>query len=83
MSDAPDPNARLRVAIYAADGSVRGLMSGTLKTIEANTPPGGSWQALPAGVRRVADVRRGAPQSASPTALPKGEHLSGSAVRRF
>ncbi len=58
MSDTPDLHARLRVAIYAADGSVRGLMSATLKTIEANTPPGGSWQALPASVRRVADVRR-------------------------
>jgi hypothetical protein len=58
MSDTPDPHARLRVAIYAADGSVRGLMSGTLKTISANTPPGGTWRALPASVRRVADVRR-------------------------
>ena len=58
MSDVPDPEVRLRVAIYAADGSVRGLMSGTLKTIEANTPPGGTWRALPASVRRVADVRR-------------------------
>ena len=58
MSETPDPHARLRVALYAADGSVRGLMSGTLKTIEANTPPGGTWRTLPASVRRVADVRR-------------------------
>ena len=58
MSDVPDPEVRLRVAIYAANGAVRGLMSGTLKTIEANTPPGGTWRALPASVRRVADVRR-------------------------
>ena len=58
VSDTPDPHTRLRVAIYAADGSVRGLMSGTLKTIQANTPPGGTWRTLPAGVRRVADVRR-------------------------
>ena len=57
MSDTPDPHARLRVAIYAADGSVRGLMSGTLRTIEANTPKGGTWRPLPASVRRVADVR--------------------------
>ena len=58
MSDTPDPAARLRVAIYAADGSVRGVLSGTLKTVQANTPPGGTWRMLPAGVRRVADVRR-------------------------
>ncbi len=58
MSDAPDPHARLRVAIYAADGSVRGLMSGTVRTIQANTPPGGTWRTLPASVRRLCDVRR-------------------------
>ena len=53
----PDPYARLRVAIYAADGSVRALMSGALKTIEANTPPGGCWRVVPSSVRRLADVR--------------------------
>ena len=58
MSDAPDPHRRMRVAIYAADGTVRGVMSGAVKTIQANTPPGGAWRELPAAVRRVADVRR-------------------------
>ena len=53
-----DHHARLRVAMYNADGSVKGLMSGVLKTIQANTPPGGTWRALPASVRRLADVRR-------------------------
>ena len=53
-----DPHARLRVSIHAPDGSVRAIMTGTLKTIEANTPPGGCWRALPASVRRPADVRR-------------------------
>lgn len=69
---APDPHARLRVAIYAADGSVRGLLSGTLATIQANTPPGGTWRALPASVRRVADVRRLSPAVASPDRSPQG-----------
>ena len=58
MSGAPDPNARLRVAIYAADGSARALVSGTLATVLANTPPGGTWREVPTSVRRVADVRR-------------------------
>ena len=50
-------SARLRVAVYAADGSVRAIVTGTQKTIEANTPPGGSWRAVPPSVRRPADVR--------------------------
>ena len=56
MSAPPAP-ARLRVAIYAADGSVRALVTGTQATIEANTPPGGSWRVAPSSVRRLADVR--------------------------
>ena len=51
-----DPHARLRVALYAADGTVRGVLSGTLATVKANVPPGGSWRIVDAGVRRVGDV---------------------------
>ena len=62
--------ARLRVAIYAPDGSVRAIVTGTQKTIEANTPPGGVWRALPSSVRRVTDVRRAAPASAGSADRP-------------
>jgi hypothetical protein len=58
MSEACDPHARLRVAIFDAGGTPRALMSGTLKTIQANTPPGGRWSALPSHVRKLSDVRR-------------------------
>ncbi len=67
MSETPDAHKRMRVAIYAADGTVRGLMSASLATITANTPPGGSWRELPASVRRVADVRRVDPRSVERT----------------
>ena len=55
MSAPADP--RLRAAIYAADGSVRAIVTGALKTIQANTPPGGCWRAVPSSVRRPSDVR--------------------------
>jgi hypothetical protein len=57
MSAAPDPHARLRVAIYGPDGRVRSLLTGALKTVQANTPPGGRWSPVPSHVRRVEDVR--------------------------
>ncbi len=53
-----EPHARLRVSIHGPDGSVRAIMTGTRKTIEANTPPGGCWRSVPASVRRPADGRR-------------------------
>jgi hypothetical protein len=57
MNAPADPHARLRVAIYGPDGRPRALMAGTLATIQANTPPGGRWEAVPSHVRRLVDVR--------------------------
>ena len=54
---APAGPTRLRAAVYADDGSVRAIVTGTQKTIEANTPPGGAWRAVPSSVRQLADVR--------------------------
>ncbi len=53
----PITPARLRAAIYAADGSVRAIVTGAQTTIEANTPPGGRWAAVPSSVRKISEVR--------------------------
>ena len=51
-----ESHARLRVSIHGPDGSVRAIMTGTRKTIEANTPPGGCWREVPAGCASPAEA---------------------------
>jgi hypothetical protein len=50
---------RLHAAIFTStDPTARTtlLVAGTLADVQANTPPGGCWRQVPAGVHRAADV---------------------------